>query len=498
MKRSLFGSRATVLATLPLVVLAAHCGSSGTGAQGTPTPGSASSTACTNAGCASNSSASGSLASSVSGASTSAVSGSGVASTSGATTSGATSVASGDAAASTGTDGGVLLPGLPGHLLVGWGADYDNTWAQQSGVKFDIQWMYLSGQAGNDWYNDYTYGAADGSFLTTMLTTIDGYGFIPGIHLYNIGYGHAGGDAGLLTEVQTVSFMTSYFAEFKVMMQKSKSFGKPVIIVLEGDSFGMLSLLTSNNPNTMAAVASTGMAELQGLPNTIAGIGLGYLAIRKSVGATNVYMGPDTPDYAANGDIMNYPPTDTDPLASHVAYQWSFMGPLGVGANSTGARFDFSAACPRDADQGYYTDTASSAYDGRDAWSTSDSASVNTPSVNRYVQWLSLYRQTSGRPWVLHQVPIGNSQHTDTAYSATTARSGYRDILVEYLLQYESPASTSLRAQHLGNFANAGVIAMLFGFSNDGDLPTNDLWTDNKPFFSTHVDALVKAGGYGL
>jgi hypothetical protein len=383
-------------------------------------------------------------------------------------------------------------------MLVGWGANYDDTWAQQSGVKFDVQWMYLSGQAGNDWYNDFGYGAADGSFLDGVLTSIDGYGFIPGIHLYNIGYGHDTGDPGLLTEVQTVSFMTSYFAEFKVMMQKAKAFGKPVIIVLEGDSFGMLSLLTNNVPTTQAAVASTGMPELKGLPDTIAGIGLGYLAIRKSVGANNVYMGPDTPYYAASGDIMNFPPSDTDALPSHVSYLWSFFGPFGVGTNATGTTFDFSASCPRAADEDYYTASGSPANDGRDAWSNSDTASVNTPSINRYASFLSLYHQTSGRPWILHQVPIGNSQHTNTTYSGSTARSGYKDMLAEYFFQYESPASPAIRSQHLGAFANAGVIGMLFGFSDDGDMPTNDLWLDNKPFFSTHVDALVKAGGFGL
>jgi hypothetical protein len=209
-------------------------------------------------------------------------------------------------------------------------------------------------------------------------------------------------------------------------------------------------------------------------------------------------MGPDTPYYAAGGDIMTFPPSDTDALASHVSQLYSFFGPLGVGANATGTTFDFSASCPRAADQDDYTVKSSPGYDGRDAWSPSDSASVDSPSVNRYVSFLSLYHQASGRPWILHQVPIGNSQHADTPYDPNTARSGYKDILVEYLFQYESPASTAQRTAHLGNFAAAGVIGMLFGFSDDGDMPTNDLWTDGKPFFSTHVGALSKAGGYGL
>ncbi len=407
--------------------------------------------------------------------------------------SGGTSGKGGSGGSGAGTSGGgnVAVPaGLPNHFMVGWGVgSYDDTWAKNSGTKYDVQWSYLSGQHGQNWYNTWGGGASDGSFLDGMLSTIDGLGMIPGIHLYNMGYGHDGGDSGLLTEVQDATWTKNYFTEFKVMLQKIKSFGKPVIIVLEGDSFGMLSLLTKNDPSTKAAVASSGLPELAGLPNTIAGFGQAFLALRKSVGVPNVAMGPDTPYYAANGDIMNFGPQDTDPLQPHVDYQWSFFGALGVGENATGDRFDFSASCPRDADQDYEMD-------GRDKWDPSDTASVNKPSINRYAEWLRLYHVTSGRPWVLHQVPIGNSQMTDTAWDKSKSRSGYKDILVEYLFQYEDPASADTRTAHVGQFANAGVIAMLFGFSNDGVQPTNDLWKDNQPFFNTHVKAFLDAGGY--
>ena len=97
--------------------------------------------------------------------------------------------------------------------------------------------------------------------------------------------------------------------------------------------------------SSSAAVASTGMPELAGLPNTLAGFGMAFLAIRKSVGAYNVAMGPDTAYWAANGDIMNFAPSDTDDLQSHVDFQWKFFGSF-VGPNQTGDRFDFSASCP--------------------------------------------------------------------------------------------------------------------------------------------------------
>ena len=124
------------------------------------------------------------------------------------------------------------------------------------------------------------------------------------------------------------------------------------------------------------------------------------LAIRKSVGAYNVAMGPDTPYYAANGDIMNFAPADTDNMAPHVAYAWNFFGPF-VGPNASGDTFDFTASCPDASDCAAYTD-------GRPCWDPSDTASVNTPSINRYLQWLSLFNKMSGVNWMLHQVPLGN------------------------------------------------------------------------------------------
>lgn len=385
---------------------------------------------------------------------------------------------------------GVIAPAFPTHMLVGIASNGpDDTWAKQSGTKWDVQWMYLTGQSGNDWYNNYGFGTADGSYIDGFFSTIDANGFIPGIHLYNIGFGHDTGDSGILSEIQNPSWTTNYFNEFKVLMRKAKTFGKPVVIVLEGDSFGFLENLTTNNPNVMAAVASTGIPELAGLPNTVAGFGMAYLALRKAAGAYNVAMGPDTPYYAAQGDIMNFAPTDTSALAPHVSFQWTFFGPW-VGPNATGDRFDFTASCPMAGDCASYTD-------GRPCWNPSDTASVNTPSINRYVQWLQLFNQTSGVHWLLHQVPLGNSQHRNVPFDGT-ARSGYKDNKAEYLFQVEAPASMAIRDAHMTDFANAGVVGMLFGSSDDGDTPATDLWTDNQPFLKTHVALLNNAGGFTI
>ena len=389
------------------------------------------------------------------------------------------------------TAAGPINSAFPNRLLFGIASDTpDDTWAKTSGTKWDIQWVYLSGQAGNNWYNGYGGGPADGSWIDGFFSTIDGNGFIPGIHLYNMGFGHAGGDSGILTEVQTASWTKEYFTEFKALMTRAKAFGKPVIVMLEGDSFGYLENQSSNNPGVMAAVASTNMPELASLPNTLAGFGMAFLAIRKSVGAYNVAMGPDTPYYAANGDIMNFAPSDMDALQPHVDFQWKFFGSF-MGQNMTGDRFDFSASCPDANDCAAYTD-------GHPCWDPSDTASVNSASINRYVQWLHLYNQTSGLRWLLHQFPFGNSLEKNIACDGTTPQSGYKDNRAEYLFQYESPASTTIRDQHLANFANAGVVAMLFGSSDDGLIPSLDIWKDNQPFLKTHVAAVNNMGGFSI
>jgi hypothetical protein len=385
---------------------------------------------------------------------------------------------------------GQIPPSLPKHMLIGINSNGpDDPWAQQSGTKWDVQWTYLSGQAGNNWYNNYGFSPADGSYIDGFFSTIDAHGFIPGIHLYNMGYGHDTGDAGILSEVQSASWTREYFAEFKVLMQKAKAFGKPVVIVLEGDSFGFLENLTHNDPSTKAAVASSGVPELAALPDTVAGFALAYLAIRKSVGAYNVAMGPDTPYYAAQGDIMNFAPSDTDPLLSHVDYQWAFFGSF-VGPNATGDRFDFTASCPMAADCASYND-------GRPCWDPSDSAPIDTPSINRYIFWLRYFNHVSGTRWILHQMPLGNSQHRNVPFDGSP-RSGYKDNKAEYLFQVESPASPALRDLHMTKFATAGVIGILFGSSDDGDTPATDLWKDNQPFLNTHVALVNNAGGFAI
>ena len=95
----------------------------------------------------------------------------------------------------------------------------------------------------------------------------------------------------MLAKVQNATTMKSYFGDFKILMQRAKDFGKPVMILIEADGFGFLEQQTSGNSGAYAAVKDSGVPELAGLPNTVAGWGLAFLQLRKAVGATNAMLG---------------------------------------------------------------------------------------------------------------------------------------------------------------------------------------------------------------
>jgi hypothetical protein len=240
----------------------------------------------------------------------------------------------------------------------------------------------------------------------------------------------------------------------------------------------------------------------------VAGFGLAFLALRRAVGASNVVMGLDVEQSAANGDFLDHGASDA--VAPHVAYQYgAYLQNLGLVPNQTGETFDFVAACPSYADADLY------AADGDPGfwWDASDGASVNVPSFNRYVSWLSLFNQASRLPWILWQVPIGNSNSPDVpnqegawagpypggyalppgcAAGATTGcPGGYKDNRAEYLLGTE-------RDQHLATLAGAGVIGLWFGAATQAADQTDDYYSDGQLFLKSRAGAFLAAGGLAL
>src|SRR6185436_14179145 len=160
-----------------------------------------------------------------------------------------------------------------------------------------------------------------------------------------------GGEAQTLAKVQNSATMKSYFGDFKILMQRAKDFGKPVLILLEADAFGFLEQQAGHNPGTYAAVSATGLPELAGLPNTVAGWGLAFLQLRKAVGAGNAVLGVHISAWASGKDLAYG--SVTDPLGPEVDKVFGFLAPAGVSTNVTGQTYDVLVGDPLDRDSDF-------------------------------------------------------------------------------------------------------------------------------------------------
>jgi len=375
---------------------------------------------------------------------------------------------------------GPIPNGMPARVQVGLFEDSGNVWMKNSGVRWDTRYRYLT----KGWVNNWGYGATDGSFALSYFQESAAQGFVPAVQYYQIFAEPGGGESATLQKLQNAATMRAYFGDFKLLLQRAKDFGKPVMILLEADAFGFLQQQSSNNPNASAAIASTGMSELAGLPNTVAGFGLAFLQLRKAVGASNAVLGVHVSAWASGKDIGTY--SVSDPLGPEVDKVYGFLAPLGLASNATGQTFDVLVGDPLDRDADFYRVTQ-----GSDRWwDASDSASISSKSFNRYAEWLRLWNVKAQKRWVLWQIPLGNSSSKNVNNNGGAAE-GYKDNRAEYFF--------GSGTAHIEKFANSGVIALLFGAGIGGQSTyTNDQYSDGQLFMKSRAGAIVNAGGVPL
>ncbi|QRO02404.1 hypothetical protein JRI60_05815 [Archangium violaceum] len=383
---------------------------------------------------------------------------------------------------------GSIPTGLPARLMVGLFENNGQTWMKNSGVPWDARYRYFT----KGWVNNWGWYPKDGSYGKEFMVESAAQGSLPVIQYYQVNSEDGGGEDQFLAKVQKATTMASYFYDFKVLMQRAKEFNKPVLVLMEADGFGFLQKQTQSNPNTYAAVAASGVPELSGLPNTVAGWGLSFLQLRKAVGANNVILGIHISGWASDKDIAHF--SVTDPLQPEVDKVYNFLKPLGLGPNVTGATYDVLVGDPLDRDADFFRITK-----GQDRWwDVSDTAPIESKSFNRYAEWLRLWNVTSGKRWVLWQLPEGNSNSPNVDNTASAdegknlANAGYRDNRAEYFFGTNA-------AEHRAKFANSGVIALLFGRGEGVQAShTNDYYSDGQLYLKSRAGAFLKAGGLAI
>ncbi len=231
--------------------------------------------------------------------------------------------------------------------------------------------------------------------------------------------------------------MTAYFSNLRTLMQLLGSTGQTVVVHVEPDLWGYVEQAVGDDASKQAVpIASTGLPELQGLPNNMTGFAQAVARLRNRY-APKVLLGYHLSVFGTGKDI-HYSPlsnSDVDWIAKRAA---TFYRSLHTSFDSVFAEYTNS-------DAGYFQ----TVYHAANAfWNADDYA--------RQVRFLGDFHHAVKLPIVLWQIPVGN-----TLYRAVNNTYGhYQDNKVQWLLGADYQT-------HLRSYIGAGVVAMLFG----GGLP---------------------------
>jgi hypothetical protein len=278
--------------------------------------------------------------------------------------------------------------------------------------------------------------------------------------------------------VNDSTLMAAYYANFKLLMQKSALFGKQVLIDVEADFLGFMELRakaagSASAAGVSASVASSGMPELAGIPDTVQGWAWALLRLRDLYGP-NALLGIHASHFANGNSVA----TNRDPTMDAIADADAiavFLNSVGIAANPYGSTWDSVVIEIDTRDAGWYE-----AMGLNSVWETHwwDRANVTYPNFDRYLAWASRLHERTARPLVLLQVPVGNQYYLTT----NNTPGHYQDNRAEWFIT------------HPDRVFAAGIVAVLFGpgngrdvrqttfedaeadgITNNGGLPTTDL-----------------------
>lgn len=340
-----------------------------------------------------------------------------------------------------------LPDGWPTTLPLGRTDGPGGAAAMKAKAPFGFRYQYLSAGVNTGYGWQYWQGAneAPGMFVTRYVDESVAQGITP-VFTYYMVYqslpGGGGEQSAVLTNLNTTATMQAYWADLKLFFQKAGAFpNTPVVLHVEPDMWGYVQQVAGNDnaASVAAKVNATGVPEVAGLPDTVAGLAQGIVRMRNQY-APNVILGYQVSVWGTGVDIALSDPSDSqvDALGTRA----------GAFYTSLGASFDVAFGEFSDRDSAYMVMVQNK---GPHSW-------WNEDDFRRHARFVSRFVATSGKRMVMWQIPLGNTKMR--AMNNTTHH--YQDNRVEWLL--DEPART-----HLTTYVNAGVIGFLFGGGN-GDV----------------------------
>lgn len=324
---------------------------------------------------------------------------------------------------------GVPPAPLNGRFMVGMqDTEAPAVWMPANVPLYHARYRYLV----KGWEDNWAPGTAkDGRFAKRYLDGTPA-GVMPVFTFYQL-LGESGSESNEYATLRNVTAMRSYFTAFRTLMQVAKASGRPVLVHLEPDAYAYIQIGSGGNTASPAAVASTGLAELAGLPNTVAGWGQAFGRLRQAVGANNVLLAPHYSTWSTGTDLMRGSGLSAD-INTHVARSAAFLNALGA--------YDMIAAEWLDRDAAY-----------RNIWWTE-------ANFDRDLAILSRLNALTSKRVFLWQVPWGGALQRNV-YENGTVGSGWKSIHVDYIFG-------ALGADHRAKMVDAGLVGVLFGAGATG------------------------------
>ncbi len=323
--------------------------------------------------------------------------------------------------------------GKPARLLVGLGGNgTEVSTILSQALAPDIYDRYLVGVGAGSWT---TWNSPAGAYVGVVASAADSVGAIPMYTLYQMA---ANGD-GVLSGLSNTSFMTSYWANVKLMYQQMAAYNKPVLVNLEPDFWGYVQLqASSGNPANMFAYVNTN-SDCSALANNVVGLA-GCLIKMARQYAPKAYVG--------------FPPSSWGSYGNITAVV-NFMNALGADDA------DFIVAQTSDRDGGCFEVTPQPSYCVRTGatWYWGD-----TEFNAHFAEVTSWHNGIGGLPVLWWQTPLGVPSSTvgGTAHH-------YRDNRVQYFLT------------HPAKLVAAGGVGVVFG---SGEVNQTDITSDGGQYQS--------------
>ncbi|NQX59966.1 hypothetical protein [Paenibacillus qinlingensis] len=343
-------------------------------------------------------------------------------------------------------------------------------WMPQTGAPWDLAYRYLNGgvNSADGWryWDQGNVGKWEGAYVYDYAKKATERGYTPVFTFYQmlqtisadcLKCGEVQDDLMTLNDPYA---MRSYFEEFKLMMQLigtgdyngRQGIGKTAVVHIDPDLAGYAQQAVldnkrchnqctgqGNNPAFLnAAVSSTRMPELEGLPDTYQGYNYALLRLR-DLYAPNVLMAPHVNSWGTLTDVTKNTDPNLDVLglakkAGEFAVQNGFKDlPYGI------QPYDYVLLDIDDNDSG--------AQSGPQLGNWLDRTNLTLPNFHRWEKFVKGVSDTIGKKIMVWQIPVGNQVYR----TMNNTPGHWQDNKVEYFFS------------HLQELADSGIEGLMFG-----------------------------------